>query len=246
MQIANFPYYRKRECEAEMKCKNCGSAIREGTSFCLNCGAQVETKKRGRASGLSLSVIVLACSLSILIGVIAYALPTGRLAGDRTSSISTGEKDATETVSDENNDAMPREDGAGTNAVLLPKGDYGYGFADYEELRVYFDQVGVGVINLYIYNRGSNRLELGSKDNDGIPMYAVGENGERVETIVTDFGGSLLIDPYGETSICRVRFIGLKGKIKEVGIMNIRYSNPDDSLDSGSMDGPLVIEDMST
>ena len=58
-----------------MKCKNCGSTIREGASFCLNCGAQVQAKKKGSAQGgVKALIIVLVCSLVLLSGVAAYAI----------------------------------------------------------------------------------------------------------------------------------------------------------------------------
>ena len=91
-----------------MKCKNCGSTIREGASFCLNCGAQVQAKKKGSAQGgVKALIIVLVCSLVLLSGVAAYAILSGRLGGNQTAPDAESGKTAVDTVKNDEKDPEP-------------------------------------------------------------------------------------------------------------------------------------------
>lgn len=91
-----------------MKCKNCGSTIREGASFCLNCGAQVQAKKKGSAQGgVKALIIVLVCSLVLLSGVAAYAILSGRLSGAQTAPDAESGKTAVDTVKNDEKDPEP-------------------------------------------------------------------------------------------------------------------------------------------
>ena len=91
-----------------MKCKNCGSTIREGASFCLNCGAQVQAKKKGSAQGgVKALIILLVCSLVLLSGVAAYAILSGRLGDNQTAPDAESGKTAVDTVKNDEKDPEP-------------------------------------------------------------------------------------------------------------------------------------------
>lgn len=235
-------------------CPSCGASLKGAQAAPAHTQPVSAAKKRVNWITILLGVLVI--GLAVALGVVLLEKksddptqqtePSSQQAAIFTQEAATAqESEASEntTVSQETasspapTEALPTAaETAPTETAAAVSQEYGHGLTTFKEVVCSYTQTDEGQIELRFENKGPYDLTLYSSSGGGMGFTVIGtdEHGNKISTQITGVWSIQGVPSYSAPKVYTAAFEGLSGKIVEVRINGVAYTNTEKQFDFGN------------